>query len=79
MTPNNIANIIKERRKILKITQEQLAEMAEVGLRNLKSIENAKSNPTISTINKLAVVLGMELKLEIKKQVELNDEKSKNI
>ena len=63
----NLAKIIKQRRKILKITQEQLAEMSEVGLRTLKSIENEKGNPTVVTINKLAKVLGMELKLEVKK------------
>ena len=63
----NLAKTIKQRRDILKITQEQLAEMAEVGLRTLKNIENGKGNPTVSTINKLVNVLGMELKLEIKK------------
>jgi len=62
-----LSKIIKQRRVVLKITQEQLAEMAEVGLRTLKSIENEKGNPTVATINKLAEVLGMELKLEIKK------------
>jgi transcriptional regulator with XRE-family HTH domain len=63
----SLSEIIKQRRDVLKITQEQLAEMAEVGLRTLKSIENGKGNPTVATINKLADVLGMELKLEIKK------------
>ncbi len=67
MTRLTLAKNIKQRREILKITQEQLAEMSEVGLRTLKSIENGKGNPTIATINKLAVVLGMELKLEVKK------------
>ena len=67
MTLLTLANNIKERRDVLKITQEQLAEMAEVGLRTLKSIEKGKGNPTIATINKLAMVLGMELKLEVKK------------
>ena len=63
----SLSEIIKQRRDVLKITQEQLAEMAEVGLRTLKSIENGKGNPTVATISKLADVLGMELKLEIKK------------
>jgi len=63
----DLSKIIKQRRDVLKITQEQLAEMSEIGLRTLKSIENGKGNPTIATINKLAYVLGMELKLEVKK------------
>ena len=63
----DLSKIIKQRRDVLKITQEQLAETSEIGLRTLKSIENGKGNPTIATINKLAYVLGMELKLEVKK------------
>ncbi len=67
MTLLDIANRIKQRRKVLNITQEQLAEIAEVGLRTLKNIESGKGNPTILLLNKLAAVLGMELKLEVKK------------
>ena len=44
--------------------------MAEVGVRMLKSIESGKANPTIVSINKLAIVLGMEMKMTIK-QAEL--------
>lgn len=66
MTPGQLATIIKKRREILKITQEQLADTAEVGLRTLKSIESEKANPTIETVTKLAEVMGMELKLKIK-------------
>lgn len=62
-----IANIIKERRKTLGIAQSHLAELSGVGLRTLKAIETGKNNPTLGTIVKLAEVLGMEFKLEIKK------------
>ena len=67
MNQINLAQEIKKRRNILNITQEQLADMAEIGLRTLKGIENGTGNPTITTINKLAEVLGMNLKLSIKK------------
>jgi len=67
MTRQNLAEEIKKRRKIIKISQEQLADMAEVGLRTLKSIEMGHGNPTLTTIGKLAKVLGMELKLDLKK------------
>ncbi|MCK5528171.1 MAG: helix-turn-helix transcriptional regulator [Kiritimatiellae bacterium] len=66
MNQINLAQEIKKRRNILNITQEQLADMAEIGLRTLKGIENGTGNPTITTINKLAEVLGMNLKLSIK-------------
>jgi len=49
------------------VTQNHLAELAGVGLRTLKAIESGKGNPTFETLNKLADVLGMELKLEVKK------------
>lgn len=58
---------LKKRRKELKITQEHLAELSGVGLRTLKALESGKSNPTFETLHKLAEVLGMELKLEVKK------------
>ena len=67
MTLLNLANSIKERRKVLNITQKQLTELAEISLRTLINIENGNGNPTILVIKKLAIVLGMELKFEVKK------------
>ena len=58
---------IKERRETLKIGQETLADISGVGLRTLKQIESGKGNPTIKTLQRLADVLGLELKLEVKK------------
>lgn len=58
---------IKARREELDVTQEHLAELAQVGLRTLKEIETGKGNPTIATLFKLVDVLGMELKIEVKK------------
>jgi DNA-binding XRE family transcriptional regulator len=62
----NIILQIKQRREELQITQETLAEIAEVGLRTLKQFESGKGNPTLQTITKISEVLGMELKLQIK-------------
>jgi len=67
MIKNSLAEEISKRRKLLNVTQEQLADMAEVGLRTLKSIETGRGNPTLSTILKLTDVLGLDLNLEIKK------------
>jgi transcriptional regulator with XRE-family HTH domain len=57
---------IKERRVALKVTQEALAELSGVGLRTLKQFESGKGNPTLSTLQKIADVLGMEVCLKIK-------------
>jgi transcriptional regulator with XRE-family HTH domain len=57
---------IKERREVLQVTQETLAELSGVGLRTLKQFESGKGNPTLLTLQKIADVLGMEVSLKIK-------------
>jgi len=68
MLVNVLGETIKQRRKELGITQPDLAELAKVGLNTLYLIEKGKVNPSLAVINKLVEVLGMELKLEVKKQ-----------
>lgn len=63
---DKIIKTIKDRREVLGVTQEHLAELSGVGLRTLKALESGKSNPTFETLDRLADVLGMELKLEIR-------------
>ncbi len=57
---------IKERRKVMQVTQKTLAELSGVGLRTLKQFESGKGNPTLLTLHKLADVLGMEICLQIR-------------
>lgn len=61
-----LIKLIKERRQMLKVTQESLAELSGVGLRTLKQFESGKGNPTLQTLQKLADVLGMEVSLQLK-------------
>lgn len=56
---------IKERREMLQVTQETLADLSGVGLRTLKQFESGKGNPTAETLNKLGSALGMELTFKI--------------
>ena len=58
---------IKARRDMLHLTQEQLAELAGIGLRTLKQFESGKGNPTLATLQKVTEVLGLELTLQLKK------------
>lgn len=58
---------IKERREILKITQESLADLSGVGLRTIKQLEAGKGNPTFNTLQEIADVLGLELVLKVKR------------
>tara|TARA_R110002050_G_scaffold113644_1_gene228611 strand:- start:432 stop:641 length:210 start_codon:yes stop_codon:yes gene_type:complete len=57
---------LKERREMLQVTQETLAELSGVGLRTLKQFESGKGNPTLATVSKLADALGLELNLQVK-------------
>ena len=61
---------IKERRLLLGITQQDLADFSGVGLRTIKGIETNKGNPALNTLLKIIDVLGMELDLRIKRTVE---------
>jgi transcriptional regulator with XRE-family HTH domain len=67
MTNDKIIQIIKERKDILRINQEYLAELSEVGIATLKRFESGKGNITLNNLQKVADVLGLELKLELKK------------
>jgi len=67
MQVNQVGEIIKSRRKELGITQPDLAELAKVSINTLYKLERGQSNPSLDVLNKLAEVLGMELKLEVKK------------
>jgi transcriptional regulator with XRE-family HTH domain len=64
---SELTKTIKERREALNVTQETLAELAGVGLRTLKQFESGKGNPTLSTLQKISDVLGMEVCLQLKK------------
>jgi transcriptional regulator with XRE-family HTH domain len=67
---SDVNKIIKERRALLGITQQDLADISGIGLRTIKAIEANRGNPSINTLLKIVDVLGMELKLKIKKTIE---------
>lgn len=67
MLIQEIGTRIKARRKSLKITQPNLAELANVSVNTLYKIERGQTNPTLDIIEKITNVLGLEVKLEIKK------------
>ena len=57
----NLREVIKARRKVLGISQQDLAEMSGISLPTVKDIERGLANPSLSTISKLLDVLGMEI------------------
>lgn len=69
MEQEEIVTAVRTRRQTLAVTQEYLAELSGVALRTIKEIESGKGNPTFATLSKIADVLGMEIKLEIKQPI----------
>lgn len=68
-----VGKSIKERRKTLRVTQPQLAELAGISVNTLYKIEREQANPTLQTLTKIADVLGLEVSLQVKK-LQKNDE-----
>lgn len=62
---DNIGTIIKERRKEFGITQNKLAELAEININTLTQIERGEGNPTVRTLEKVLGIIGMELSVKI--------------
>ncbi|MDA1029171.1 MAG: helix-turn-helix domain-containing protein [Bacteroidetes bacterium] len=67
MLVRQIGETIKSRRNELEITQPHLAELADVSTNTLYKLERGKGNPTLSVLTKLADVLGLELRLDVKR------------
>lgn len=62
----SIGQQIKIRRKELGVTQPDVAELAGISTNTLYKIETGQTSPTIKVVQKIAEVLGMELRLRIK-------------
>lgn len=65
----DIAQTMKSQRKVLGISQQDLSEMAAVSLATIKDIERGQGNPSLSTVQKILDVLGMEMIFQVKKMV----------
>ena len=63
--------LIKKRRAVLGLTQQELSDYTELSLRIIKSVESEKGNPSLKTLEKIADVLGLELIMRVKIMNEL--------
>ena len=61
MSPEELGQRVRSRRKHLRLRQRDLAEMAGVTLRGLTDIERGRANPTLRQLAKIADVLGLEM------------------
>lgn len=56
-----LSNFVKERRKQLGLTQEELAEKAGVALTVIRKIEQGKENLSLQKVNHVLLMFGHEL------------------
>jgi len=66
MTTQEIGQIILKRRLDLSITQEDLSELTGMASKTIYLIENGSGNPSLETLEKIAGVLGLEIKVQIR-------------
>jgi y4mF family transcriptional regulator len=64
---DNLALMVRQRRKELKIKQKDLADTTQVALRTLRDIEKGLGNPSLQTLIKVMDVLGISLQFVLKK------------
>lgn len=61
MATQKIGEQVQKQRKLLKITQKDLAEISGVSLRTIKSLENGDANPTVEILGRVLEPLGLTL------------------
>jgi transcriptional regulator with XRE-family HTH domain len=67
MTIKEIGVFLRDRRKMLGVTQPDLAEMAQISINTLYKIERGEANPSVKVLKQIAETLGLEIALAIKK------------
>lgn len=70
MEISEIGKYLQERRTKLQIRQEDLAELTGLTAKTIYLLENGKGNASLSTLEKITAVLGLEINLQIKKTIE---------
>ena len=65
----DIGKVIKERRALLKISQQDLSDYSGVGISTVKDLERGVGNPSIETLKKILDVVGLEMVFQVKQTV----------
>lgn len=60
-------DLIKERRAVLGLTQQELSDYTGLSVRIIKSVEAEAGNPSLSTLEKIADVLGLEIIIRVRR------------
>ena len=60
-------SLIKERRAVLGLTQHDLSDYTGLSVRIIKSVEAEDGNPSLATLVKIAVVLGLDIMMKVRR------------
>ena len=69
MTKEELGQIIKERRKIMSMSQSQLANYTGLSVVTLSQIESGKANPSFDTLNEIFHFLNLEIIIVVKNTI----------
>ena len=58
-----------ELKEVMNLSQQDLSEMAGISLSTVKDIERGKGNPSLSTVDKILEVLGIEIEYKIRQTI----------
>lgn len=70
MNKSELGSMIRRRRKVLSISQKELADYTGLTVVTLSLIENGKANPSFETLSEIFYYLDFEMKLELRKHNE---------
>ena len=75
LEPKTLARVIKQHRKAAKLSQHQLAELADVGKTVVFDIEKGKETVKLATLRKVLKVLNIKVRLlsPLMKNDQIND------
>lgn len=65
----DIGKVIKERRALLGISQQDLSDYSGVGISTVKDLERGVGNPSVDTLSKILDVVGLEMIFQVKQTV----------
>lgn len=72
MSPKELGQVIRNRRKLAKVTQTALADLSGLSVHTLSDLESGKGNPTLQVLSKLCAVMGLDIQLVPRKPAALS-------
>ena len=73
MNTQEIGNLIKKRRQSLNVNQQELSDLAGIGINTLVAIERGQGNPKLETLQSVLDTLGLQIDIRFKRADNFHD------